>query len=100
MVIFIDLFNNFERFWPILGDIGPFLRPDLGEKLGGCYPLLVYINQRFLKPWRGGSKQVYAEELLSQIHFYAGKPLRRAPLWAISGSSVHLISVSSVLLGS
>jgi hypothetical protein len=39
-------------------------------------------------------------KILSQSHFYAGKPLRRAPLRAISGSSVHPISVPSVLLGS
>jgi hypothetical protein len=49
-MIFMDFFNSFGRFSPFWGDIGPFLRPDIGEKLGGCYPLLVYINQRFLKP--------------------------------------------------
>jgi hypothetical protein len=48
--ISIDLFSSFVGFWPILGDIGPFLRRDLGEKLGGCYPFLVYKNQRFLEP--------------------------------------------------
>jgi hypothetical protein len=84
----------------ILGDIGPFLRPDLGGKLGDGYQLQIYINQGFLKPWRGHSEQVYAEYFPSQSHFYAGKLLRRAPLWAISGSFGHPISVSSVLLGS
>ena len=48
----------------------------------------------------GGLEQIYAEGLLSQSHFYGGKPLRRAPLRAISGSSVHPILVLSVLLGS
>jgi hypothetical protein len=49
-LIFIDFLNSFEGFWSFLGDIGPFFRPDLGEKLGGCYPLLVYKIQRFLEP--------------------------------------------------
>jgi hypothetical protein len=83
----------------ILGDIGPFLRPDLGEKLGGCYQLQIYINHRVLEAM-GRFKQVYAEYFPSQSHFYAGKLLRRAPLWAISGSFVHPILVPSVLLGS
>jgi hypothetical protein len=47
----------------------------------------------------GGSEQVHAEDFPSQIHIYEGKPLRRAPLRAISGSSVHQILVPSVLLG-
>jgi hypothetical protein len=42
---------GFRDFWPILGDIRPFLRPNIGEKLGGCYLVQAYINQRFLKPW-------------------------------------------------
>jgi hypothetical protein len=46
--IFIDFFSSFERFWPILGDLEPFLRPDLGGKLGVCCQLQAYINQRFL----------------------------------------------------
>jgi hypothetical protein len=33
-----------EDFWPILGDIGLFLRPDLGGKLGDGYQLEIYIN--------------------------------------------------------
>jgi hypothetical protein len=48
---FIDFINRFEGFWSFLGDIGPFLRPDLGEKLGDGYQLQIYINQGFLKPW-------------------------------------------------
>jgi hypothetical protein len=51
-MIFMDFFSSFGRFNPFLGDLGPFLRSDFREKLGGCYPLLIYINQRFLEPWR------------------------------------------------
>ena len=51
-MILIGFSQHFWRFWSFLGDIGPFLRPDLGEKLGGCYPLQVYINHRFFKPRR------------------------------------------------
>jgi hypothetical protein len=48
----------------------------------------------------GHSDQVYAEDFPSQSHFYAGKLLRSAPLWAISGSSSHLISMLFLFLGS
>jgi hypothetical protein len=81
-----------------LGDIGPFLRPDLGEKLGFCYPLHSYINQEVLEA-KDRFGKVYVEYLPSQIHFYAEKPLRGAPLRAIFGSSVHPILVPSVFLG-
>jgi hypothetical protein len=88
-------------FNPFLGDIGPFLRPDLGGKLGDGYQLQIYINQAFLRPWReGGLEQVYAAELLSQNHCHAGKLLRSAPLQAIFGSFVHPNWVLSVLMGS
>jgi hypothetical protein len=40
---------------------------------------------------RGDSEQVYAEDLPSQSHFYAGKLLRSTPLGAIFGSSGHPI---------
>jgi len=49
---FIGFFSSFEKFWPILGDLGPFFRPNLREKLRGCYPPQVYIKKRLLKPWR------------------------------------------------
>jgi hypothetical protein len=96
---FNGFLTSFGRFSPFLEDLGPFLRPDIGEKLGVCCQLQVYINQRFLKLW-GGSDQKNYDELLRQSHFYAGKPLRRATLWAIFGSFVHPFSVSSVLMGS
>jgi hypothetical protein len=50
-VIFIDFISNFGDFWPILGDIGPFLRPDLGGKLGDGYQLQIYIKKGLLDPW-------------------------------------------------
>jgi hypothetical protein len=50
LVIFNDFRRNFGDFWPILVDIGPFLRPDLGGKLGYGYQLQIYINQAFLRP--------------------------------------------------
>jgi hypothetical protein len=86
--------TGFRWILAILGDIGPFFRPDLGEKLGGCYPIFAYINHRFLNPWRR-FKTGNAEIIISQSHFYAGNPLRRAPLWAISGSSGHPFLVTS-----
>jgi hypothetical protein len=50
----IIFFNDFSAvlmgFWPFLGDIGPFFRPDIGEKLGDGYQLQIYINQGLLKP--------------------------------------------------
>jgi hypothetical protein len=48
----------------------------------------------------GGSTQENAEEFQSLSHFYIGKLLRRETLQAISGSFLHLFSVSSVLMGS
>jgi hypothetical protein len=51
-VILLFLFSIIGDFWPILQDIGPFLRPDLREKLGDGYQLQIYINQSFLKPWK------------------------------------------------
>jgi hypothetical protein len=50
-VIFVDFIQQFWRFLAFLGDIGPFLRPDLGRKLGDGYQLQIYINQAFLRPW-------------------------------------------------
>jgi len=38
-MILMDFSRSFERFSPFLEDLGPFLRPDLGEKLGGGYQL-------------------------------------------------------------
>jgi hypothetical protein len=51
IVIFYGLLASFLRFWLILGDIGPFLRPNLGRKLGDGYHIQIYINQVFLRPW-------------------------------------------------
>jgi hypothetical protein len=46
--ILIDFSASFERFWPLLEDLELFLKPDLGGKLGVCFQLQAYINQRFL----------------------------------------------------
>jgi hypothetical protein len=40
------------RFWPFLGDIGLFLSPDFGRKLGMYNQLQIYKKQAFLRPWR------------------------------------------------
>jgi hypothetical protein len=86
LVIFGGYWALFEaRSW---GEVGRWL------------PTSDLYKPEVLEAMGGGSEQVYAEDFPSQSHFYAGKPLRRAPLRAISGSSVHPISVSSVLLGS
>jgi hypothetical protein len=39
---------DFGGFFPLLGDLEPFLRPDLGGKLGGEPQLKSYKKQRFL----------------------------------------------------
>ena len=46
------LLARFGRFSPFLEDLGTFLRPDLGGKLGVCYQIKAYINQRFLAAWK------------------------------------------------
>jgi hypothetical protein len=47
-IFLFDFKLVFGRFCPLLEDLEPFLRPDLGRKLGGCCQLQAYINQRFL----------------------------------------------------
>jgi hypothetical protein len=41
---YIDVRPVIRGFFPLLGDIGPFLRPNLGRKLGYGYQLQAYIN--------------------------------------------------------
>jgi hypothetical protein len=43
IMILLDFSAFFAGFWCFLGDLEPFLRPDLGRKLGGCYQLQIYI---------------------------------------------------------
>ena len=44
----LDFFIVFKHvngeFWPLLGDIGLFLSPDFGRKLGKDNQLQIYIN--------------------------------------------------------
>jgi hypothetical protein len=51
-IILFDSKPGFGGFWSFLGDLEPFLRPYLGRKLGGCYQLQIYINQRLLEALR------------------------------------------------
>jgi hypothetical protein len=67
-VIFIDLWPDIGRFWPFLEDLGPFLSPYLGEKLGYGYQLQAYINHRLLKP-RGKFRARNSIEILRQSQF-------------------------------
>ena len=99
-MIFWVLFSSFWRFWSFLGDIGHFLRPDLGGEVGRWLPTLDIYKPGLIEAKGEDSKQVYAEDFPSQSHFYAGKLLRSAPLRAISRSSGHPIWVSFLLLGS
>jgi hypothetical protein len=48
----IDFLSRFVGFFPFWGDLGRFLRPYHGEKLGDGYQLQAYISQRLLKPRR------------------------------------------------
>jgi hypothetical protein len=50
IVIFYDVLGSFGDFWPILGDIGPLFRPNLGGKLGDVYQIQIYIKHAFLSP--------------------------------------------------
>jgi hypothetical protein len=47
--IFNDFLSSLRGFFPFLGDLGPFLRPYLGGKLGDGYQLQAYKNQRLLE---------------------------------------------------
>jgi hypothetical protein len=48
----IDFMPVNSGFWPFLGDIGHFWRPDFGRKLGMDNQLQIYKNQACLRPWR------------------------------------------------
>jgi hypothetical protein len=61
------------------------------EEVGIWLPNLDIYKPRLLEAIEGDSEKVYAEYFPRQSHFYAGKLLRSAPLWAISGSTDHLI---------
>jgi hypothetical protein len=41
---YFDFWPVNRGFFPLLGDIGPFLRPDFGRKLGDDNQLQVYIK--------------------------------------------------------
>jgi hypothetical protein len=47
-IFLLDFKLVFGRFCPLLEDLEPFLRPDLGRKLGSYYQLQTYIKHRFL----------------------------------------------------
>jgi hypothetical protein len=100
IVIFVDFIQHVWIFWPILGgDWALFEAISWGE-VRRWLPTSDLYKPSLLEAMGGDSEQVYAEDLPSQSHFYAGKLLRSAPLRAISGSSGHPISVSFLLLGS
>jgi len=61
--ILIDFSASFEIFWPLLEDLELFFRPDLGGKLGFCFQLQDYINQRLLVALREVQKRINDEEL-------------------------------------
>jgi hypothetical protein len=92
-MIFSGFSICFGRFCPLLEDLETFLRPDIGRKLGGCYQLQTYINHRFLEALGRFIEGEMLRNLTVKAIFMQGKLLRRATLWAISGSFVHLFSV-------
>jgi hypothetical protein len=51
--IFYCYYVDFWRILPIFEDLEPFLRPDLGRKLGGNLQINIYINNRVLTIQRG-----------------------------------------------
>jgi hypothetical protein len=56
-------------FNPFLEDLGPFLRPDLGVKLGDDYQLQTYINQRLLNPWEEVHNRFMLKNFLDKAIF-------------------------------
>jgi hypothetical protein len=60
-------------------------------EVGRWLPISDLYKLCLLEAMKRDSKQVYAEYFPIQSHFYVGKLLRSTPLWAISGSSGHLI---------
>jgi hypothetical protein len=84
----------------IIGGFGALFEAKYWEEVGRMLPTPNLFKPKIL----GSRGQVQIrgndEEFDSQSHFYAGKPLRRGTLWAISGSFTQPISVPSVVLGS
>jgi hypothetical protein len=61
-------------------------------------PTFILYKPEVIEAKEEDSDQENDDEFLRKNHFYAGKPLRRAPLWAIPGSSGHPFLVSFSLL--
>jgi hypothetical protein len=61
------------------------------EEVGRWLPTSDLYKPGLLEAMGGDSEKSYVEGKPSQSHFYVGKLMRSAPLWAISGSFGHPI---------
>jgi hypothetical protein len=84
----------------IFGGFGALFEARSWGEVGSLLPTSSLYKLEVLGSLRQVQKRGNAEELKSQSHFYAGKPLRRATLQAISGSFVHPFLMPLVVLGS
>jgi hypothetical protein len=80
---------SFMDFWSVIGGYWALFEARSWGEVGRWLPSSDLYKLGLLEAMRGGSNNVYAAGLLSQIHFHAGKLLRSTPLRAIFGSSGH-----------
>jgi hypothetical protein len=59
-------------FYPFLGDIGHFWRPDFGRKLGMDNQLQIYKNQACLRPWKDSQSRVMLKGSQAKAIFMQG----------------------------
>jgi hypothetical protein len=91
LVDFIGFLACNWRFLALLGGYWALFDARSWGEVGRWLPTSDVYKPGLIEAMRGDLEQVYAEYLLSQSHFYAGKLLRSAHLRAISGSSSHPI---------
>jgi hypothetical protein len=84
----------------IFGGSGALFETRSWEEVGRLLPTSKIYKIEVLGSLRHVHIRINSKEFDSQSQFYAGKPLRRATLQAISGSFSQPFSVSSVVLGS
>jgi hypothetical protein len=91
LVDFIGFLVCTWRFLALFGGYWALFEARYWGEVGRWLPTSDLHKPGLLEAMRGDSEQVYVEDLSIQIHFYAGKLLKSAPLQAIYGSSSHSI---------
>jgi hypothetical protein len=90
-VIINDFFSCYWRVLALLGGYWALFEARYWGEVGIWLPTSDIYKPVLLEAIGGYLEHVYAKYFPIQIHFYAGKILRSAPLRAISGSSGNLI---------